>query len=47
MLALYRRFLTDMRATHSDESRQLLCLRPSMFDLDLLLIDIDLKEYRE
>ncbi|CBK23214.2 uncharacterized protein [Blastocystis hominis] len=27
MLGLYRRFLVSMRASHKDESRQLLCLR--------------------
>lgn len=31
MLSLYRRFLTDLRNNHPDESRQVLCLRSGSY----------------
>ena len=35
MLALYRRFLKDMRRRTGDESRQLICLPPSKLSVCL------------
>lgn len=45
MLGLYRRFLVSMRASHKDESRQLLCLRSGRRSGSGLVVDKGISKF--